>query len=83
MAKLAFNDRILSRPEPDLQKKAYNPGAWNLYTIEANGEHVRVFINDTLMADTTHDGASEGQIALQLYTPTEVYFKDILIRPLP
>jgi hypothetical protein len=83
VGKLAFNEQVLSRLDPDLQKKIYKPGNWNLYTIEASGDRIRIWLNGSLITDTTHSGATAGQIALQLFTPTEVYFKDLKIRPLP
>ncbi|MDB5323078.1 MAG: hypothetical protein JWN40_4709 [Phycisphaerales bacterium] len=83
VGKLAFNEQVVSRPDLDLQKTIYKPGNWNLYTIQASGDNIRLFINGTLMTDTTHSGATAGQIALQLHGPTEVYFKDLKIRPLP
>jgi hypothetical protein len=59
------------------------PNAWNRYVIEANANHIRLWINDTLMADTVHEGAAEGHIGLQLYGPTDVYFRDQQIRSFP
>jgi hypothetical protein len=83
LGKLAFDEHVVSRPDTDLQKKIYKPANWNLYTIEANNDQIRIWINGALLSETTHAGTSAGQIALQLYTPTEIYFKDLKIRPLP
>lgn len=85
IGKLAFNEQVVNRPDPDLQKKIYKPNAWNLYAIEADNERIRIWINGALMTDTTYSGAAAGHIGLQLHGPgpTEVYFKDLRIRPLP
>ncbi|MFT5290567.1 MAG: hypothetical protein ACI82F_002642, partial [Planctomycetota bacterium] len=51
---------------------------WNLYIIEANGHHIRTWINGRLSVDLEDsEGARSGFFALQLHSggPTEVRFR--------
>ena len=84
IGKLSFDEAVVARPDAELQKTAYRQGEWNRYTVEASGDHVRLWVNGTLMTDVTHrGGVRSGKIALQLHGPTEVYFRDLRIRTLP
>jgi hypothetical protein len=83
IGRLALDQKVLVRPDAALLKKTYRPADWNSYTIEASGGHIRLWINDQLMVDHEHHGPTSGRIALKLYGPTEVYFRDLRLKPLP
>jgi hypothetical protein len=83
VGKLGFDEKVLVRPDAALLKKSYRRADWNSYTIEANGEHIRLWINDQLTVDRQHHGPASGRIALELYGPTEIYFRDLRINRLP
>jgi hypothetical protein len=83
IGKLAFNEQVVSRPDAAVQTDAYMPREWNRYTIQADGDHIRLLINGHVMTDVTHDGAATGRLALQLHGPTEVFFRNLTIREMP
>jgi hypothetical protein len=83
IGKLALDGAVLYRPDAALQKRAYIAGDWNHYRIEAVGEHIRLWINNQLMTDTTQRGPEQGRIALQVQGRTEILFREITIQPLP
>jgi hypothetical protein len=83
IGKLAFNEEVISRPDPAVQTGAYLPREWNRYTIQADGDHIRLLINGLVMTDVTHDGVATGRLALQLHGPTEVFFRNLTIREMP
>jgi hypothetical protein len=83
VGKLALNEQVLARPDAELQKQVYRPRDWNRYTIEAEGDRIRLSINGQLMTDTVGRDLKSGHIALQLSGPTEVYFRNLSIRELP
>jgi putative membrane-bound dehydrogenase-like protein len=61
--------------EPYLKK-----GDWNHYEIDADGSHIRTWLNDNPCVDINDTaGKSRGQFALQLHAggPTEVRFRNI------
>ena len=69
----------------DRAKHIVHKGQWNDYEIYANGDHIRLTLNDTVTIDTHDTEASEGVIAVQLHTgdPMEVQLRSIRIRELP
>ncbi len=81
--KLLVGPRFVFRPDAALQKKAYHENDWNTYIIEARGEFVRIWVNDQLLVDCQHKGPGPGRIGLELYGPTEIYFRDLRIKVLP
>jgi len=81
--KLLVGPRFIFRPDAALQKKAYHENDWNTYIIEARGEFVRIWVNDQLLVDCQHKGPGPGRIGLELYGPTEIYFRDLRIKTLP
>ncbi len=61
--------------EPHVKK-----GEWNHYEIEANGSHVRTWLNGQPCVDSNDpDGKRRGIFALQLHSggPTEVRFRNL------
>jgi len=47
------------------KQNAFNNGEWNTYRIEANGDHIRIFVNDILTTDYRDPVDLTGHIALQ------------------
>jgi putative membrane-bound dehydrogenase-like protein len=63
-----------------------NIGDWNTYVIEADGSHVRTWINGQPCVDLQDkDGPLRGQIALQIHSgpPMEVRFRNLKLETLP
>jgi hypothetical protein len=54
-------------------QKAFKNGKWNKYRIEAIGNHIRTWINDTPCADLWDNADSEGFIALQVHGISDNY----------
>jgi len=77
---------FLSVPDRELVEKTVNFGDWNDMEILADGNHIKIKINDIQMVDfiETADVAREGYICLQAHhgEPFEVHYKDILIEEL-
>lgn len=68
---------------------AYKIGEWNEFTIIAEGNHLRHYLNGVLTADVTDDDAprasTAGVLALQLHkgTPMTIQFKNVILKTLP
>jgi hypothetical protein len=76
---------ILERYPADKAKQLIKDKDWNEFVITAQGDHVTIDINGTRVIDRTDPMFDKtGIIALQVHTGpvTEVYFKDIEIKPL-
>jgi hypothetical protein len=76
---------ILERYPADKAKELIKDKDWNEFVITAQGDHVTIDINGTRVIDRTDPKFDKtGIIALQVHTGpvTEVYFKDIEIKPL-
>lgn len=65
------------------------PGEWNTYEIEVRDQHVKVYLNGTLINDFDSEGAdpdrdlSSGRIGLQNHhTGSDVWFRDVQVRDL-
>ena len=59
-------------------------GEWNSYLIEANGPHIAVTWNGTLVNSYTSTRAASGFIALQAHDfPSRVQFRNLQIKALP
>ncbi len=61
-------------------EKFVKPGEWNEYTVEADGDRVKIWINGNLCCDLKDDKiARRGIVGLQLHSggAFEVRFKDI------
>lgn len=74
-------------PEPsEATKKAYKAGEWNTFRVLAQGDHIRVWVNDTPVADFRDKEDATGFIGLQVHGikagtgPFEVRWKNIRIR---
>jgi hypothetical protein len=70
---------IVNFAEPMAQIDAGNQ--WNTYEIRAEGTHIVVTLNDTVVVDFEDDTFAVGAIALQWGAGT-VRFRNVLIRPL-
>ena len=68
---------------------AYRVGEWNEFTIIAQGNHLRHYLNGTLTAEVTDTDAGKaaitGVLALQLHTgpPMTIQFKNVRLKVLP
>lgn len=68
---------------------AYKIGEWNEFTIIAEGNHLRHYLNGVLTADVTDDdpvlAPRDGVLALQLHKgpPMTIQFKDVYLKLLP
>jgi hypothetical protein len=76
----------VARPDPELTKRIYKPGAWNELTVRAQGRNVEVHLNGSKTAQLADDpGRTAGHFALQLHggQDMEVMFKDIRVSGAP
>ncbi len=79
---------VLAKPNPDSVKKALKPNDWNRYEIRCEGKRIRTWINGKAMIDYTESDdkiEQTGIIGLQIHggPPSEAWYKDITIQPLP
>lgn len=80
-------NRVLVPASPEALKGVHKDG-WNLYTITAKGDDVRLSLNGVASV-TYHEPdaaiAREGRFAVQMHAggPMEVRFKDVLIQDVP
>lgn len=49
-------------------RKAFRPGDWNQYRIEAIGNHIRTWVNGIMCTNLVDDKTAEGFIALQVHS---------------
>ncbi len=57
-------------------------GKWNTYRIRATKNHIQVWVNDRLTADSSYEYPTEGYIALQAMGTGEIKFRNIRIKTL-
>ena len=81
-------NKPMAKPLEAAVKSAVKIGDWNDYEIRCQGPHIVLKINGTLMVDYTEADASlpqHGRIGIQVHGGgrTEVFFKDLLLEPLP
>ena len=68
------------------KQSVYKPGEWNKFTIIAQGNRIRSFINGVAIADFQDDRDADGLIGLQVHSvkkdsgPYQVAWKNIRIR---
>ena len=55
---------------------------WNKISIEAKGDHLKVSINDTLVAETHNRRSDEGYIGIHANSSDKVQFRNLRIREL-
>lgn len=77
-------NRILAQPDRKLLDKIVKHGDWNHYRIRAEGNRIRLWLNDTLTVDYTEKDekiAKSGVIALQVHggARAKVMYKDIVL----
>ena len=62
---------------------SFRVGEWNRFRIRAEGEHLQIWVNDTLTADVKDGTFSRGAIALQHHGKGDVHrFRKVRIREL-
>lgn len=73
----------VKKPDPEVMKKLYKPGAWTDMAVHAVGKQITVSINGQKVVELKNDpGAREGHFALQLHggQRMEVAFKDLYLK---
>jgi len=68
-------------------RKAFKPGEWNHFRVEAQGESIRTWVNEVPAADLKDSMTPSGFIALQVHAnsspkPLQVRWKNIRIQDL-
>jgi len=74
----------VAKPDQQVMKQVYTPGAWTAMRVETRGKDVTVYINDKQVTALRDDpGLTEGHFALQLHGGQNMHveFKDLAIRP--
>ena len=75
----------LANNEP--ARKAFKPGEWNHFRVEANGDSIKTFLNGVPAADLKDDLTPEGFIALQVHSfkedGHEIRWRNVKIQELP
>ena len=68
-------------------RKAFRPGGWNQYRIEAIGNHIRTWVNGIMCTNLVDDKTAEGFIAFQVHSigkkeqeGTQVKWRNIRIK---
>jgi len=69
---------IVTKTKPLAYVKTINK--WNTYKIKVVKNHIQVWINGTLTADTKDKGLSNGYIGLQAKGTGEIKFRNIIIK---
>jgi len=68
---------------PDQVMQYLNEGEWNNLRVRAEGNRIRIWLNDALMTDYQEEEevAQSGKIGLQVHSgpPLEVWYKEIFI----
>ncbi len=82
---LAVNDSIIgpgrSVNVKHLSDAEKEHGQWNLIEIEANGDHVKQYLNGVLVNEATKTSVTEGRILFQ-YEGSPIEFKGIKVKSL-
>jgi hypothetical protein len=78
----------LAGPTPAEQEKIIHFEDWNDYVIRCQDRHIQLWVNGHATVDYTESNPAilqTGVIGLQIHAngPTEAWYKDIQIRPLP
>ena len=75
---------IVNTARGDLLKD-FKADEWHKMTIDANGDHLKVFVDDELFAETHNRKRETGKIGLQVPTEkgTKIGFRNVKIKPLP
>jgi hypothetical protein len=81
-------NKVLAKPDKTLLEATEKPGSWNRYEIRAEGNRIRLILNDVTTVDYTEEDPSiepAGVIGLQIHGKcrAEIEFKDIVLEELP
>jgi hypothetical protein len=81
-------NRVLAQADRAELDKVLKPGQWNDYMIRCEGRRIQLWINGFQTVDYTEPDDNieqKGIIGLQIHSgpPSEAWYKDILIRPIP
>ncbi len=82
---LAVNDSVIG-PGASINVNHFSDaekehGEWNLIEIEAEGDHVKQYLNSVLVNEATKPSVTEGRILFQ-YEGSPIEFKDIKVKTL-
>jgi hypothetical protein len=73
--------------DPAARRNLFRPGEWNRYRIEANGDRLRTWVNDTPVADIVDGMTRSGFIGFQVHEVKEagltVKWRNVRIQELP
>jgi hypothetical protein len=69
------------------RRNRFRPGEWNRYRVEANGDRLRTWVNDSPVADVVDAMTRSGFIGFQVHEAKEaglaVKWRDVRIQELP
>jgi len=78
---------LTSTADAPAARKAFRPGEWNHYRVEANGDRLRTWVNGVAVADITDGVTRSGFIGFQVHESKQaglaVKWRKIRIRELP
>lgn len=81
-------DKLLVTADPKKVKSILKASDWNDYEVKTTGRRIQIFLNGTQTVDYTEEDQNipqSGHIAFQLHGggKTKVFYKDIMLQPLP
>jgi hypothetical protein len=73
--------------DPAARRNLFRPGEWNRYRVEANGDRLRTWVNDSPVADVVDAMTRSGFIGFQVHEAKEaglaVKWRNVRIQELP
>jgi hypothetical protein len=78
---------LTRRPDDPAVRRAFKPGEWNRYRVEASGDRLRTWVNGTPVADIVDGVARSGFIGFQVHEAKQaglaVKWRNVRIKELP
>jgi hypothetical protein len=79
--------RLLATADPETVEKALDVEGWNDYLIEAQGPHIRLWLNGTQTVDYTETDSTvveDGHICVQIHSgpPSQAWYRSIWLEEL-
>jgi len=62
--------------------KSTNPGSWTKFMVDAQGDHLKVMINDTIVSEVHDRRSEEGKLGLLVGNSSKVQFRNLKITEL-